>query len=428
MADSPDLQARVLDLTRDELIPEFVVEHAYNLLVRINTNPSSGREQFRLNHAEGHMNQLISLYQRVGIDDYNWHDYGPERTEMEWWYHTFDPVEPMPLERQGDRYHYRQVTYPAGMENWNQPVFNPAAAGWKRGLAPFANRGGELRAVDNRCDRHEGRGHDFCGCGETPNTFWENEVLLKAGVFEIPPFEEGYAYRILMGGSSHVGSGDGTHIYINGKEVFQRDRSTPRRAGAAPIGERLNAEQWDDFTSGRVHLAAKSFLARGGNSLTVFLRRMQLPPLRDELERGLRLVGLRDAEWQAAQDPDSDTDPNEDLYIWDGQVSPNAAAVGSWQAVDEVPEIGAFDPNSPQRPSRGWNPPLAEIELTDDLRTSDPLLVWTGSMLLDAGRKQALAVEHAQVEGKDYLFIEAGGFSPERPGDWTSSWLVFEKQ
>ncbi len=430
LADSPEVLSRVMDLTREELIPEFVVEHAYDLMVRLDTNPTSGRMRFRLNRAEGHMKELVSLYQRAGIDDYNWHDYGPERTEMEWWYHTFDPVEQPPLGEERHRLgRYREVTYPEGMEDWNQPDFDAAGAGWERGLAPFAHRNGEKRAVANRCNRHEGRGMDFCGCGEPPNTFWENEVLLKAGAFDIPPFEEGYAYRILYGGSSHVHFGDGTHIYVNGEQIFRRDRAVDRGQGARPMGARVTTERWEDFASGRVHLAAKSFLKyRGnnyGNSLTVFMRRMKLPPFQDELQKGLQLVGLRDAAWQELQDPDSDTDPEQDLYIWDGEESRSAEAIGSWKVVGQVEAIRDFDPDSLQQPSGGWNP--QGIDLTDDLSTSDPLLVWTGPMLLDANRKEALAVEHAQVDGKDYLFIQAGGFDAEHPVDWTSPWLVFER-
>jgi hypothetical protein len=283
--------------------------------------------------------------------------------------------------------------------------------------------------VGSRCNRHEGKGLDFCGCAETPNTLWEKEVLLIANMFEIPPFEAGYSYRILMGGSSHVGYGDATHIYVNGEKFFQRDKPTPRRRGAEAIGERITTERWEHFASGRVHIAAKSFLPQHrGNSLTVFLRRMQLPPLQEELYRGLQLVGLRDVEWQASQDPDSDIDPTEGLYIWDGQVRRNADAVGTWKVVDEVAEIADFDPDSTQRPGRGWNPRLQEIELEHALATNDPMLVWTGSRLLDANSKEALLVEHAQVRGKDYLFIQAGGFSPDHPAEWTSPWLVFEQQ
>jgi len=159
--------------------------------------------------------------------------------------------------------------------------------------------------------------------------------------------------------------------------------------------------------------------------LTVFMRRMKLPPFQEELQKGLQLVGLRSAAWQELQDPDSEIDPNDDLYIWDGQFSSNAEAIGSWSVIDEVQEIADFDPDSRRGPSR---PRLEAIALGDDLRTSDPLLVWTGSILLDAGSKEALAVEHAQIAGKDYLFIESGGFDPEHPGDWTSPWLVFERE
>ncbi len=432
MEGNPDLLARVVELTREEVIPIFVVEHAYNLLVRLDTVARSGSEQFRMMHAERHMNELMGLYQRAGIYDYNWHDYGPERTEMAWWYHTFDPVEQPPLGRERHRLgRYREVTYPEGMEDWNQPDFDAAAAGWERGLAPFAHFNGEKRTVVHYCNRHEGRGMDFCGCGEAPNTFWEKEVLLKAGEFEIPPFEEGYAYRILYGGSSHVHFGDGTHIYVNGEQIFHRDRAVDRRRGGEPMGARVTTDRWEDFASGRVHLAAKSFLKyypgrnRFGNYLTVFMRRMKLPPFQDELQKGLQLVGLRNAEWQELQHPDSDIDPDGDLYIWNGEVSRNPDAIGSWKVVGQVETIRDFDPASLQEPSSGWNP--GQLVLRDDLRTNDPLLLWTGPMLLDADRKEALAVEHAQVDGKDYLFIEAGGFNAEHPSGWTAPWLVFER-
>ncbi len=429
----PELLSRVLDLTREELIPEFVVENAEALFVTRFTRPTSRRPRVYRDQADQRLEDLVGLYQQAGIDDYNWHDYGPERSEMEWAYHTFDPKEQPPVGQERARLgRYREVTYPDGMQDWNLPSFNPAAAGWERGLAPFAHLNGEKRACGYRCNRHEGIGMDFCGCAETPNTFWENEVLLKAGVFEIPPFEEGYAYRILYGGSSHVGYGDGTHIYVNGERILHRDRAVDRRAGGQPMGTLVRHHWWDHFESGRVHLAAKSFLKyrhdNWGNSLTVFMQHRKLPPLRDDFYRGLQLVGLRNDAWQEAQHPDSDLDPNEDLYVWDGQTRENVRAIGAWQVLDEVQQIADFEPGSLKRPSSDWRPALSEIELENDLATSDPLIVWTGSALLDVQRKEALAVQHAQVHGKDYLFIQAGGFSPDHPEDWTSPWLVFAKQ
>ncbi len=423
--ENPAMQARLIPLTRDELIPEFVVANAARLM-QVYDRPD--------HRAEGTLNELISLYRRIGVHTYDWHDYGPERTEMEWEYHTFDPVEQPPLGQERRRLgRYRDITYPAGMENWNQPDFNASAAGWQRGLAPFASLGGELRPVGG-CRRHENRGHDFCGCGEQPNTLWDKEVLMIRGTFEIPPFEEGYLHQILVGGSSHVGFGDGTHIYANGQRVFHSTRAVDRREGGRRIGATIGRDSWSHFESGRTHLAARSFLkyyeqgGRYGNYLTIFLRRMQIPPLWDEMIKGLRLTGLRSSEWQELQDPDTNVDPENNLYVWDGRVTSNPAVVGVWKAFDQVPAKDTFDPANRQRPSRGWRPMLQEIELANNLRTSEPLLVWTGSKLLDVGRREALAVEHVQVEGKDYLFIETGGFRPDRAVGWTTPWLVFEKQ
>lgn len=425
LEDSPVMQERLMELTRNELIPEYVVEHAEDLFAAYGS--PRGNTVRRID-------ELAGLYRSVGIDAYGWHDYGPERTEMEWKYHTFEPQEQPPVGEERARLgRYRDVTYPEGMEHWNQPDFDAAAAGWESGLAPFAHRNGEKRAVGG-CDRHAGRGLDFCGCGEDPNTFWENEVLLKAGFFEVPPFEDGYFYRILYGGSSHVGYGDGTHIYVNGERIFRRQGAVDRRGGARPMGTTIARDHWDDFESGRVHLAAKSFLKyypRGGhygNYLTVFLRRMKLPPLQEELIRGMQLVGMRDADWQAFQDPDSNIDPDEHLHMWDGSFTENDAAVGSWRLVDEVQEMNDFVPGERQRSRRGWRPVLEEIELENATVTSDPLFVWTGNKLLHVEELEALRVQHATVDGQDYLFVEAGDFSQDRDTDWTSPWLVFERQ
>jgi hypothetical protein len=148
--------------------------------------------------------------------------------------HSFDPVERPPLGRERNRLgRYRKVTYPAGMENWNQPDFNAKAAGWQHGKSPFASFDGKLEPFGSCIG-------GFCGCGEPPNTLWEKEVLLINGNFEIPPFEEGYLYRILVGGMSHVSAGDGLHVYANGREIFSRTTAVDRRAGGQPIGTHIS--------------------------------------------------------------------------------------------------------------------------------------------------------------------------------------------
>ena len=72
--------------------------------------------------------------------------------------------------------------------------------------------------------------------------------------------------------------------------------------------------------------------------------------------------------------------------------------------------------------------PSIPVTLTNDLHTGDPLLVWTGTKLLDVQRAEALSVAHERVNETLYLFIERGGFSPDHEMGWTSPWLVFEKQ
>jgi len=69
---------------------------------------------------------------------------------------------------------------PAGMDAWFAPAFDPSKAGWKRGLAPFANTGGKA-IPEGRCKGN------FCGCGEPPNTLWANDVLLIRTTLTVPP-------------------------------------------------------------------------------------------------------------------------------------------------------------------------------------------------------------------------------------------------
>ena len=263
-------QVALQPIVRHGLAPAFI-DRNRDALARAFEDPDSA--------AEAALNGLIALYNTVGIHDYDWQPYGPDRTEMEWYYHSFDPVEqPEPGTERNRLGRYRDVTYPEGMENWNQPDFDPQAAGWKRGLAPFASLNGERKAWGN-CTG------GFCGCGEEPNTLWEHEVLLKQGNFEIPLLEEGYIYRILIGGMSHVGAGDGARVYLNGDEIYARQTAVERRRGGRPIGSVIGNEWWPSFEDGEVHLAATSFLkyyprtSNYGNYITVFFQRMKLPPL-----------------------------------------------------------------------------------------------------------------------------------------------------
>jgi hypothetical protein len=110
-------------------------------------------------------------------------------------------------------------------------------------------------------------------------------VLLIRGKFKIPPLEAGYRYRLLHGGISHVGSGGGYRLYVNGKLFDERKNGTDRRGGGVPIGKVITKEWWSDFNAGEVTLAAITFkkhhprTKKFGGNVSFFLQRMKNPPL-----------------------------------------------------------------------------------------------------------------------------------------------------
>ena len=100
----------------------------------------------------------------------------------EWQYLTFDPVEKKE-DPEGDR--YREVTLPAGSENWFATDFDAAKAGWKTGKAPFGQKNGKQEALSANCSV------PHCGCNITPATLWDKEVLLMRQTFDVPEFDAG---------------------------------------------------------------------------------------------------------------------------------------------------------------------------------------------------------------------------------------------
>ena len=103
-------------------------------------------------------------------------------------------------------------------------------------------------------------------------TLWEKEVLLARGVFTFPKFKEGYRYRLLVGGMSHVGAGEGFRIYVNGKQMFERSSGVGKREGGVPVCYYIEKSWWPEFDK-PVTLAATSFLQveNGGKTKNRFL-------------------------------------------------------------------------------------------------------------------------------------------------------------
>ena len=180
-----------------------------------------------------------------------------------WQYVTFDPPEKK-LWEGGDR--FRKVTLPAGTENWFTSDFDPKAAGWKSGFAPFANLDGKLAPIGD-CKADDVYG--FCGCGEPPNTFWDKEAILMRAEIKLPPLRDGYAYRLLVGGRSHYNAGGGSDVWLDGEYLKNRHSgwaTIPAGSGrnsGVPWGVDIDNERRKHFEDGKVLLACNGFLRWG---------------------------------------------------------------------------------------------------------------------------------------------------------------------
>ena len=262
----------------DGIAASYIANPRYNkaLLQEVAGERPQRENQF----LRGAMYGLENCYRAAGVDDYDWHSFGPDFNKVDWNYYSFDPKEALPKEK-GSR--YRKVTYPAGMENWFAPAFNAGKAGWKKGLQPFGQLDGKLAPLSETCTA------PFCHCGEKPRTLWEKEVLLVRGTVDLPPLKKDHRYRIVVGGAAHVNSGEGYAIYANGKLIAESKTGVAVRQGGQPRGVHIYSDFRDEFNGGKVTLALKSFLRynhprrglqppRGHISLQI--EEQKLPPLK----------------------------------------------------------------------------------------------------------------------------------------------------
>jgi hypothetical protein len=112
-------------------------------------------------------------------------------------------------------------------------------------------------------------------------------VLLVRGTFDIPPLKDGHRYRIVLGGSNHVNTGEGYAIYVNGKLFAESNSGVPNRQGGQPRGGHVYADFRDEFKGGKVTIAATSFLRynnpRGplpaGGHFSIWIEEQKVPPV-----------------------------------------------------------------------------------------------------------------------------------------------------
>ena len=232
----------------DGIAASYIANPRYNkaLLQEVAGERSQRTNQF----LRGAMYGLENCYRAAGIADYDWHSFGPDFNKVQWSYYSFDPKESQPKEK-GNR--YRKVTYPTGMENWIMPAFDAGKAGWKKGHQPFGQLDGKLAALSETCNA------SFCRCGDKPKTLWGKEALLISGTVDLPPLKKDHRYRIVVGGSAHVNSGEGYAIYVNGKLLAESKTGVAVRQGGQPRGAHVYSDFRDEFKGGKVTLAAISF-------------------------------------------------------------------------------------------------------------------------------------------------------------------------
>ncbi|QTN31094.1 hypothetical protein HZ994_01720 [Akkermansiaceae bacterium] len=383
------------------------------------------------------VDELAGLYARAGQDGFGWKMYLDLRNAG-WDYHSFDPVasEQIPWDSVISR--YREVTLPAGMEQWHAPGFDPAKAGWKTGKSPFGQYNGKVpdRPFMKCTEACVG---PTCYAATKINTLWEKEVLLMRGNFDVPAIRDGHRYRIMVNDGNHPGAGGGHIIYINGKPLIETKTCAGRGSSDQPKGAFITKEFFDDFRAGKVTIAVKTFIRYNDKFLagpteqipqgriSLHIEEMRLPPMGDDLvAKSAAAVPMLSSDWQALQDPEiAEIDPEVGKFRWDGKFVQNPTLSGSWKLVGEVAEIAEFDP---EKPRKARNPLLSALTFGEDGKTADPYWQWSGDLLMDLTRYQALRVEPHSIGGQDYLFIEAGGFGSRNKPGWKPLLLVMARE
>jgi alpha-L-fucosidase len=268
----PATKKQIASTIRQKLVPTYIDRERAGLTSEAALEP---QKSWLFGSAWG-LDGLATLYRMAGVADYDWHLFGPARDSMQWAYYSFDPADKKPWKR-GTR--YREVKLPASMEKWTAVHFDPAKAGWNKGLAPFGSLAGKLEAPPTTCSV------PACGCNKMPKTLWEKEVLLLRGTFTFPPMKLGHRYRLLIGGGCHVFEGDGVEITINGKHLTEQATGPGKFQGNLPRGVLIDKETAKAFAKGPVTIAVKSFLyqrrsiKKVGNQLSLWMEEMKLPPV-----------------------------------------------------------------------------------------------------------------------------------------------------
>ncbi len=426
----PKLKKAMNPIIMEELVPEYVGRNSGRLKQLAGGEIQSGYPGGSRDVIDG----LVALYDRAGYRDYGWKIFMDLRN-AKWDYHSFAPVpsEQVPFDQLITR--YRKVTLPKGLEDWFSA--DHASTLWKRGQSPFGHYMGKLPTGPVHKCRSSCVGPGCYGATKI-NTFWEEEVLLLRQHFEVPSLKPGHRYRLRVNDGNHVGSGGGHVIYINGKQLIETQKCNGRNSGGLPKGAYITRDFMDDFKGGKVCIAAMTFLRNNDKykvkpsedvpqgKFSLHIEEQKLPPMEDELIfKSASIIPMLSSEWQDRQDPeDREKSASAVKYRWDGRFVNNPKISGAWKVIAQVADIADFDP---AKRTRVKGSPFASLTLKDGGRTDNPVWAWSGNVLMDLTRFQALKMKSQNIDGKDYLFVEAGGFGTRKKPGWKSQLLVLAR-
>ena len=424
------LKKAINPIIMEELIPEYVGRNRAKLKQLAGGEIQSGYPGGSRDSIDG----LVALYDRAGNKEYGWKMFMDLRN-AEWTYHSFDPIasEQVPFDQLITR--YRKVTLPKGLEDWF--AADHASPSWKRGQSPFGHYMGKLPTGPvHKC----GSGCVGPGCyGATKiNTFWEEEVLLLRQHFEVPSVKPGHRYRLRVNDGNHVGSGGGHVIYINGEQLIETSKCNGRGSGGRPKGAYITRDFMDDFKGGKVCITVMTFLRNNDKykvkpskpvpqgKFSLHIEEQKLPPMEDDLVfKSASIVPMLSSQWQAKQDPeDREQSASAVKYRWDGRFVNNPKISGSWKVIAQVGDVTDFDPAKKTRVNR---PPFSSLNLKEGGRTDSPVWAWSGDILMDLTKFQALKMQPRNIGDRDYLFVEVGGFGTRNKPGWKSQLLVLAR-
>ena len=432
----PKLKKAINPIIVEELIPEYVGRNRVKLRQLAAGAIQSGYPGGSRDVVDG----LSALYDRAGQKEYGWKMFMDLRNAR-WSYHSFDPVpsEQVPFDQLITR--YRKVTLPQGMDRWYETAFESNDdnnhGSFKQGKSPFGHYRGKLPTGPvHKC----GAGCTGPGCygGTRVNSFWEKEVLLLRQQFRLPPVKPGHRYRLRVNDGNHVGSGGGHVIYVNGRQLIEAKTCNGRGSGGRPKGAYFTGEFMDDLRGGNLCIAVMTFLRFNDKykvkpkspvpqgKFSLHIEEQKLPPMGDDLVlKSAALVPMLSSQWQASQDPDDrEKSASAVKFRWDGQFIPNPELAGSWEVIAQVAEMNDFDPARKTRVNR---PLFSSLSLKEGGKTNDPAWAWSGNTLMDLTRYQALRMVPVNLGGKDYLFVEAGGFGTRKKPGWKPKLLVLAR-